>query len=123
LEDLLTPLEQKGVQARLESTGDLRLPDETTALLYRTAREALRNAAEHAEARSVSVSVGRENGRATLSVADDGRGFVVDDALTRPPEGHFGLRLLGDQVRDAGGTLEIHSTPGKGSRLRVEVPA
>jgi two-component system NarL family sensor kinase len=123
LEDLITPLEQKGIQATVESPADLRLPDETTSLLYRTAREALRNAAEHAEARSVRVSLARENGRVTLSVADDGRGFIPDDALARPAEGHFGLRLLSDQVRDAGGTLTIDSTPGDGSKLRVEVPA
>jgi two-component system NarL family sensor kinase len=123
LEDLITPLEQNGIQATVESPADLRLPDETTSLLYRTAREALRNAAEHAEARSVRVSLARENGRVTLSVADDGRGFIPDDALARPAEGHFGLRLLSDQVRDAGGTLTIDSTPGDGSKLRVEVPA
>jgi two-component system, NarL family, sensor kinase len=122
LEDLIIPLEQRGIQTSVESHADLRLSEETTALLYRTAREALRNAAEHAEARSVRVSLARENGRVTLSVADDGRGFIPDDALARPAEGHFGLRLLSDQVRDAGGTLEIDSTLGKGSKLHVEVP-
>jgi two-component system NarL family sensor kinase len=123
LEDLITPLEQNGVQTSVESPSDLQLPDQTTSLLYRTAREALRNTAEHAKARSVRIIVARENGRVTLSVADDGRGFTPDDVLGRPAEGHFGLRLLSDQVRDAGGTLEIASTPGNGAKLSVEVPA
>jgi two-component system, NarL family, sensor kinase len=122
LEDLITPLEQKGVQASVESHAELRLPTETTALLYRTAREALRNTAEHAGARRVDVRVARENGNVTLSVTDDGRGFIPDDALARPAEGHFGLRLLSDQVRDAGGTFEIASTPGNGAKLTVQVP-
>jgi signal transduction histidine kinase len=123
LEDLITPLEHKGIQASVESPADLRLPDETTALLYRSAREALRNAAEHAEAHTVRVRVTRENGRVVLSVADDGHGFNPDDAFGRPAAGHFGLRLLRDQVRDAGGTFEVDSTAGTGSELRVEVPA
>jgi two-component system NarL family sensor kinase len=123
LEDLITPLEHKGIQASVESPADLRLPDETTALLYRSAREALRNAAEHAEAHTVRVRLTRENGRVALSVADDGHGFNPDDAFGRPAAGHFGLRLLRDQVRDAGGTFEVDSTAGTGSELRVEVPA
>jgi two-component system NarL family sensor kinase len=123
LEDLVAPLEQSGIEVSVESPSDLRLPDQTTSLLYRTAREALRNAAEHAKARSVRISVARENARVTLSVADDGRGFTPDDVLGHPAEGHFGLRLLSDQVRDAGGTLQIDSTPGNGARLSVEVPA
>jgi two-component system, NarL family, sensor kinase len=122
LEDLITPLRQKGIQASLESQDDLQLPDDTTALLYRTAREALRNTVEHADARTVRVRVARDDGRVALSVADDGQGFVPEDALERPAEGHFGLRLLSDQVRDAGGTFEIDSSPGHGAELSVEVP-
>jgi two-component system NarL family sensor kinase len=122
LEDLITPLEHRGVEASVDLRTDLRLPDETTALLYRTAREALRNAMEHADPRTVRVRVARDNGNVMLSVADDGQGFVPDDALTRPAEGHFGLRLLSDQVRDAGGTFKIMSTPGNGATISVEVP-
>jgi two-component system NarL family sensor kinase len=122
LEDLITPLEQKGIQASADLRTDLRIPDETTALLYRTAREALRNAVEHADPDTVRVRVARDNGKVLLSVADDGRGFLADDALTRPAEGHFGLRLLSDQVRDAGGTFKIVSTPGNGATVSVEVP-
>jgi signal transduction histidine kinase len=123
LKDLITPLEQQGIQTSVEAHPDLRLSDEATALLYRTAREALRNAGEHAGAGAVSVLLARENGKVTLSVADDGRGFVPDDALERPAHGHFGLRLLRDQVRDAGGTFHIDSKPGHGTRVTVEVHA
>jgi signal transduction histidine kinase len=122
LEDLVTPLEQKGIEATVDSEADLRLPEQMTALLYRTAREALRNVAGHADASTVRVGVARHNGKVTLSVADDGRGFVPDDALRRPREGHLGLRLLSDQARDAGGTLKIDSTPGNGATVTVEVP-
>jgi signal transduction histidine kinase len=52
-------------------------------------------------------------------VADDGRGFDPDAV----PEGHFGLRLLADLARDAGGRLDVSSAPGAGTVVRMEVPA
>jgi two-component system, NarL family, sensor kinase len=123
LEDLVTPLAKRGIDTSVEAPPDLRLPYEVTALIYRTAREAVRNAADHADPRKVGVRVAGENGRFVLSVVDDGSGFVPGEALARPAQGHFGLRLLSDQVRDAGGTLEIDSRPGGGTTVRVEVPA
>jgi signal transduction histidine kinase len=82
----------------------------------------VRNAAAHGEAGRIAIEVSRRDGSASLLVSDDGLGFSVDEALARPAEGHFGLRLLSDQARDAGGTLEINSTPGQGTRLHLEVP-
>lgn len=122
LEDLLTPLEQKGIKTSVQSPSDLSLPYEVTALLYRAAREAVRNATEHAHPRELQISVDNRNGRVVLQVADDGVGFSPAEALDRPAEGHFGLRLLSDQARDMGGTLEVDSAPRRGTRLRMEVP-
>ena len=63
------------------------------------------------------MEVAQKNGRAHLLVEDDGRGFDADSE----GDGHFGLRILADLVRDFGGQLEIDSTPGTGSRVFVEV--
>ena len=78
----------------------------------------LRNVVKHSGAHSVEVEVARQNGRGVLRVTDDGDGF---DPELRPEGAHFGLRLLRDLVRDAGGDFEIDSTPGRGTSLRVEV--
>ena len=123
LEDLVRPLEQRGVTTSVDVPERVDLPYETTALLYRTAREAVRNVAEHADASELRIALTRENGHVALSVADDGKGFRPEDRLSRPAEGHFGLQLLVDQARDAGGTLDLQSAPGRGTVVRLEVPA
>ncbi len=118
LADLLGASEARGVETSLEVEDELRLDRDTEALFFRVAQEALRNVTKHADAKHVRVEVGAENGRARLVVEDDGRGF-------RPGQSedgeHFGLRMLGDLALDAGGELEIASTPGRGSRVSVEV--
>jgi two-component system, NarL family, sensor kinase len=122
LRDLAGTLSARGMVTTLEADEALTLAPDIEALLFRCAQEALRNAATHAGADQVTVRVSAEAGRASLEVADDGRGFdpaVLDD---RPAEGHFGMRLVRDLVRDAGGRLSVDSAPGAGTRVRVEVP-
>jgi two-component system NarL family sensor kinase len=118
LTDLLAASSARGLQARLEVEPGLALDRETEALFFRVAQEALRNVVKHAGATHVRVRVGRDEGRAQLVVEDDGRGF---DATERAGDEHFGLRILEDLARDAGAELEVASTPGKGSRVSVEV--
>ena len=55
---------------------------------------------------------------ARLSVEDNGKGFVPE--VARQASGHFGLRVLSDLARDAGGRLAIDSAPGRGTTVSVE---
>ena len=97
---------------------------EVDELLYRACREGLRNVERHAQAGSVTVSVRREGSIAVLEVRDDGIG--IGPAETSGPDdggdGHFGLRIVGDLVADAGGRLTVVPASGHGTVLRVEVP-
>jgi len=68
---------------------------------------------KHAGAKHVRVKVSSSS----LVVEDDGRGFDPDGT---EGDGHFGLRMLQDLVRAAGGTLEVDSSTGKGTRVAVE---
>lgn len=117
LSDLLAASEARGLETALHLEEGVRLDRETEALFFRVAQEALRNVTRHAGAAQVRVDVSASNGRARLLVEDDGRGFDPD---TASEEGHFGLRMLGDLVRDAGGALVIDSTQGGGTRVSVE---
>ena len=124
LSDLLSPLASAGLQTRLDVAPETaRGPGPHDALVYRAAREALRNVREHAGASSVIVGVSPAAGGGTLlRVTDDGRGFADADRRRREADGHVGLRLLGDLAARAGGHLEVRSQPGHGTTVELEVP-
>jgi signal transduction histidine kinase len=124
LSDLLAPLEAHDVSTRLDVSPRLELSTDAESVLYRVAQEALRNVAKHARAQHVSVRAAREDGRALLSVEDDGLGFASTAAAAADgPTGHFGLRIMRDLARDAGGRLTVDTAPDAGTRIRLEVPA
>jgi signal transduction histidine kinase len=117
LRDLIAPLGARGIDADVDVPPDLEPTPEVEMLLFRVAQEALRNAAAHSRATRVDVRVSKADGVVSLSVEDDGRGFEGD-----VEEGHLGLRLVADLVRDASGRLDVHSEPGRGTRIEVEAP-
>jgi signal transduction histidine kinase len=117
IQDLVAPFRRPGVEANVDVPDDLDLSPDTEALFFRVAEEALRNTLTHADARRVDVHVRRNDGRATLTVADDGCGFEINGRS----EGRFGLRMIEDAVRDADGELTVESSPGGGTRVRAEI--
>jgi signal transduction histidine kinase len=121
LADLLAPLADRGISATLSAPDQLRIGPATEALLYRVTRESLRNVVAHAGARRVDVRLATVNGHLELRVEDDGVGFVPPSP-SAAPNGHLGIRLLGDLAREAGGSLEIDSAPGAGTRVVLAVP-
>jgi two-component system NarL family sensor kinase len=121
LSDLVSRLSGRGIDARLDCQANLELGGEVESLLYRVAQEALRNVAAHARAEHVVVSVAGSGASVSLTVRDDGVGFSDQVVRQRTTEGHFGLSLIADLVREQGGRFEIESEPGQGTRLRVEV--
>jgi two-component system, NarL family, sensor kinase len=98
-------------------------PPHVTALLYRAAQEATRNAARHSGARRVEVSVSRHEKLWELVVDDDGQGMTPGLVEARREEGHLGLHALGELLVDAGGSLALHSAPDAGTRVEIRVPA
>jgi NarL family two-component system sensor histidine kinase LiaS len=89
-------------------------------VLFRVAQEALHNAAKHAAARAVEVTLGVGNGIINLSVADDGRGFDP-----RKPLGPASFGLLGMRERLAalGGSLTVTSRAPGGTTVTAALPA
>ena len=87
--------------------------------LYRIAQEALGNAAAHGAAQHVDVRLTRSNGRVTLTVSDDGRGF--DPNRIGASDG-LGLINMRERARQLNGTFELDSGPGRGTTVRVTIP-
>lgn len=123
LTDLLARAKGRNIGTELDASGlDEALPEPVVGLLYRSAQEALRNVLKHARAGTVSIKVAARDGVATLDVTDDGEGFDAESVERTTKTGHFGLQGLSDLVSDAGGTLEVHSAPSRGTHVHVEVP-
>ncbi len=120
LGDLLASAEADGIATRLVVEDDEDLPPTVSALVWRVAQEAVRNAVRHGRPAEVSVSLLRTGATVRLVVEDDGAGF---DQGTTSGHGHFGLRGMRDLIREAGGTLEVRSAPGEGTRVELEVDA
>jgi signal transduction histidine kinase len=113
------------IGAREELTVDVQAPpgritlDETIeAQLYRLAQEALHNVVKHARATHVQLCLVLDDEVVTLEVTDDGVGF--DPAVQHP--GHMGLTTMAERAAALGGRLDVRSTPGKGTSVRVSVP-
>ncbi|MFF7051648.1 HAMP domain-containing sensor histidine kinase [Streptomyces griseorubiginosus] len=96
-------------------TGLPALDQQTELVLYRVAQEALTNAARHAEADKVEVSLRHSGERVVLTVADDGRG------TQSAPEG-AGMRGMRERALLVGATLDVTSQPRAGTAVRLTVP-
>jgi signal transduction histidine kinase len=100
-----------------------RLPVDVELALYRMAQEALNNMMRHAQATHASVEIEFRPQAVTVQVADNGTGFVVPKSPAGfVPGGHFGLVGLYERAQLIGAQLEIISTPGKGTHLKVYLP-
>jgi PAS domain S-box-containing protein len=94
------------------------LPESQRAFAFRAARELLTNAAGHASPQKVFVRLHQKHGWIRLSVEDDGVGFEVSEAGQAEKFLHgFGLFSIRERARSLGGSLEIDSAPGVGSRI------
>ena len=99
------------------------MTNDVRGVLFRGIREVLQNVVMHAQARSVGVSVGREDETVLVEVQDDGVGFDTEKVLSVHEEaGGFGLFDVRERLDYLGGSLAIQSEPGKGTTAILRVP-
>lgn len=94
---------------------------ETTAVVVRVLTEALANSARHAQPEHVEVRLRVNERRLVLEIEDDGVGFQPAEA-GGPGDGHFGLTLMRERARSAGGVLTVTSAPDDGTCVKLDVP-
>jgi signal transduction histidine kinase len=119
---LAQPLRDEGTEVTVElATLPTMTPDAAMAV-YRAAREAIANVTQHAEASTVRITLGpREDDTVCLRVIDNGVG-IPPDAFDRRGEGHFGLRMLADNITDLGGRFTVTAVAGGGTVAEAVVP-
>lgn len=114
--------ESVGAKVRVEAEPiDERLSHQVELALYRISQEAISNAVRHARPDTVTVRIRQEGRYLTLTVADDGAGFVLDE-VTSGEEGGLGLFGMRERAGYVGGQLVIDTAPGRGTTVRALVP-
>jgi len=116
--------ERSGIQGNVEASGlDRRLPKPVETACFRICQEAVTNVLKHAGASRIDVSIGVEDGAARLTIADDGRGFDVEEAHERTRrQPSLGLIGMEERATLLGGSLDVVSRPGAGTEIRVSLP-
>jgi signal transduction histidine kinase len=106
-----------------ERLGSRRLPPEVETSLFRIAQEAITNIGKHSGASQAWICLRRTQRAVTLEVKDDGRGFLVEDALSLAiGSGRLGLQGMRERAAFLGGEAQVDSRPGAGTRIQVRIP-
>ncbi len=104
------------VDLRLDLPEDLPLTPTQVGHLLAIVHEAMSNVARHAQATQVIVEAGVEGNRLRLAVEDNGQGLPADLVVG------YGLNNMQDHARLLEGAIQLHSKPGRGTRVQVEIP-
>ena len=106
---------RSAVPVKLDVRHEQRLPDAVEVAAYYVASEALTNASKHADASRVEIDLHLDDASLRLSICDDGGGGA-------DPSRGSGLVGLKDRVEALGGTIDVESPHGRGTRLQVAIP-
>ena len=107
-------------ELRVDGTPQRFNPDAEVAM-FRIAQEALNNIEAHARAKNAYIRVGWGTRDAHLEIVDDGAGFALSE-VTQEARTHLGLIGMRERAESIGGSLEIWSRVGEGTRVTVNVP-
>ncbi len=114
------------LEVRFTRTGRERSVGPESALaLFRVLQESLTNVAKHCRrGTGVDVALSFDAGRAALCVQDQGPGFLLPtDSSELARKGHFGLENMRERAAKVGGTIQLSSAPGRGTRIELTVHA
>lgn len=112
--------EQTGLDVNVTVSGnERRLESYLEVMVFRAIQELLGNAARHSQATLIKINVDLTDDLIRVSVDDNGKGFDVDASQ----EQNLGLKLIRERTEMLGGTFEIDSAMGKGTRVMFSLPA
>lgn len=114
--------ERTGIDVRVSGLGTQpRLASPVETALFRITQEALSNVASHAQAGHVTLRLGQQAGQVLLEIEDDGIGFEPESTMEKQQKRGWGLINMRERAQAVGGTFEIESVMGSGTKISVEL--
>jgi two-component system sensor histidine kinase DegS len=112
------------IKVDFSSSGKERNYDgETRLTIFRMVQEALRNVWKHSGASEAQIKVEFSEDKTTFTITDNGKGFEVPDRIENlAPAGKLGLVGMQERAQLIGARLRVHSLPGKGTDVTIELP-
>ena len=119
LQNRLISVEDRArIKSSLQTNLSERLPAQFEEGIYQITREALNNIIKHARAKNVSIQIQQVSESILVEISDDGIGFEPETARR---EGRLGLVSMQEHAQAQGWNLKIESSPGNGTRIKVEI--
>lgn len=118
IDDLVGEVRADGVAVEMVLRGDLeQVDDDLHTTIYRVIQELFNNVAKHSGTARLQVTVAVDDDGIAIDVQDFGSGFDP-----RLPTAGFGLTGIRERVQLVGGTYQLHTAPGEGTRVSVHLP-
>ena len=107
--------------AEVDIVDDL-FPKDSEINFYRIVQECVNNLIKHSQATAASVTVRHTRGGLMLTVRDNGKGFIPGATDSHRTTGGYGLTGIAERAQLLGGKLTVHSSPGGGTLIGIEIP-
>jgi len=112
-----------GIEVSLKAFAEIEQRNgERRTVLYRVAQEALSNVARHAKATGAAISIRKRKDSIIMEISDDGQGFDVEEIAQSHKRNRLGVLGMRERVEMVGGTFSVTSSPGKPTKVLVEMP-
>ena len=116
-------LQSQSTKVHVEVIGDEhRLPSQVETTVFRVCQEAINNIAKHAGATTVLIEINFKPSSLVVEIEDDGQGFDLSSIAAVSPTQGLGLLGMRERVNLIGGSLNISTKAGEGTRIALEVP-
>ncbi|WP_295669159.1 sensor histidine kinase [uncultured Mucilaginibacter sp.] len=120
LRDFINKIPAEKLKISMETTGiDMGLENTTETVLYRVIQESVNNVIKHAEATALDILLLCDKNEITVSIEDNGKGFNTDD---KNKFTGIGLKNMISRVEYLKGSVDISSSPGKGTLVAIFIP-
>ncbi|WP_339210953.1 histidine kinase [Aeribacillus sp. FSL K6-8210] len=115
---------EKDIKINFQNISDVeekRLPPKFEVALFRLVQESVTNALKHAEAKQIDVKFEVRPNQVNVAIKDDGKGFDIKKVFKEKKES-FGLMGMKERVELLNGKMAVHSAPGKGTFIIIQLP-